>query len=388
MPNAGTTAAPVPAGPGLEGIVAAQTTMSLVDGANGRLMYRGYNIDDLATFASYEEVLFLLVFGELPKSPELADFKTRLTDARSLSPSVRRVLEILPRTGEPIDALRAGVTVMAMEDPTVRSLEHHSLVAKVTKLAAALPTIIAAFERLRHGLEPVEPEPTLSHPANFLYMLRGSRPNDLHTQAINTYLVLLAEHSMNASTFSARATISTNSDLYAAISTALGTLKGDAHGGANERTMEMLLEIGSPDNATAFVEESLRVKRRLMGLGHRIYKTRDPRVNHLMNYSKALADETGTNTWHQIAVRLEEITNNHPYFLDRKLFPNVEFYSAPLLYMLGMSPDLMPAAFAVSRISGWSGHVIEQLATNRIMRPLAAYIGPEPRAYVPLEHRG
>jgi citrate synthase len=388
MPNAGTTAAPVPAGPGLEGIVAAQTTLSLVDGANGRLIYRGYDIDDLATHASFEEVLHLLVFGALPNRQELADLQARLIAARSLSPGVRRVLETLPRTGEPIDALRAGVTAMAMEDPTARSLEHDALVDKVIKLTAALPTIIAAFDRLRRGLEPVDPDPGLNHPANFLYMLRGSRPNDLHSQAFNTYLVLLAEHSMNASTFSARATISTISDLYAAISTALGTLKGDAHGGANQRTMEMLLEIGTPDRAAGFVEESLQVKRRLMGLGHRIYKTRDPRVNHLMHYSEALADESGNGNWHQIAVCLDEITNNHPYFLGRKLFPNVEFYSAPLLYMLGMSPDLMPAAFAVSRISGWSGHVIEQLANNRIIRPLASYIGPEPRVYVPLEQRG
>lgn len=388
MPSAGTTAAPMPAGPGLEGIVAAQTTLSLVDGANGRLIYRGYDIGDLASHAQFEEVLHLLVYGALPNRQELTALQSRLAAARPLSPCVRRVLETLPRTGEPIDALRAGVTTMAMEDPSVRSLEHDALVDKATKLTAVLPTMIAAFDRLRHGLEPVDPDPELSHPANFLYMLRGTRPNDLHTQAFNTYLVLLAEHSMNASTFSARATISTISDLYAAISTALGTLKGDAHGGANQRTMEMLLEIGSPDHAAAFVEESLRVKRRLMGLGHRIYKTRDPRVNHLMNYSKALSDEAGDGTWHQIAVCLDEITNNHPYFLGRKLFPNVEFYSAPLLYMLGMSPDLMPAAFAVSRISGWSGHVIEQLANNRIIRPLASYIGPEPRAYIPLEQRG
>lgn len=388
MPHAGTTAASAPAEPGLEGIVAAQTNLSLVDGTNGRLIYRGYNIDELATQASFEEVLYLLVFGSLPNSRELAQLQARLIASRTLSPGVRRVLETLPRTGEPIDALRAGVTAMAMEDPTVRSLEHDAVVDKVMRLTAALPTIVAAFDRLRRGLEPVEPDPELSHPENFLYMLRGYRPNDLHARAINTYLVLLAEHSMNASTFSARATISTNSDLYAAISTALGTLKGDSHGGANQRTMEMILEIGSPDHAAVFVEESLRVKRRLMGLGHRIYKTRDPRVNHLMHYSQALADEAGDGNWHEIAVCLEVITNHHPYFLERKLFPNVEFYSAPLLYMLGMSPDLMPAVFAVSRISGWSGHVIEQLAHNRIIRPLATYIGPEPRPYVPLEQRG
>jgi citrate synthase len=386
MPNIGTTATPI-AEPGLAGIIAAETTLSRVDGEQGQLIYCGYNIDDFATHACFEEVLYLLTFQSLPNASELAIFKERLAACRPLSPAVLRVLRILPTTGSPIDALRAEVTAVGMEDLTGRALERDALIEKSIRLAAVLPGMLAAFDRLRRGLEPVDPDPELSHAANFLYMLHGNRPNDLHASAFNSYLVLLAEHNMNASTFSARATISTNSDLYAAISTALRTLKGDAHGGTNQRVMEMLLEIGSVERASAFVEESLRSKRRLMGIGHRIYKTRDPRVNHLMHYSEALANHNGDDTWHRIAVRLEEITNNHPYFLERKLFPNVEFYSAPLLYMLGLSPDLMPAAFALSRIAGWSGHVMEQISKNRIIRPLANYVGPAPRAYIPLSAR-
>jgi citrate synthase len=385
MPKTGTTATPVE--PGLAGIIAAETTLSRIDGENGRLIYRGYTIDDLATQASFEEVLYLLIFESPPDPSELIAFNERLALHRSLSPAVLRVLQALPTSGTPIDALRVGVTAAGMEDPTARSLDHEALIEKSIMLAAALPGMLAAFDRMRRGLTVVHPDPELGHAANFLYMLHGTRPNDLHTSAFNSYLVLLAEHGMNASTFSARATISTLSDLYAAISTALGTLKGDAHGGANQRVMEMLLEIGSVECVPAFVDESLRSKRRLMGIGHRIYKTRDPRVNHLMRYSELLADESGNDAWHRIAVRLEEITNDHPYFQERKLFPNVEFYSAPLLYMLGLAPDLMPAAFAVSRIAGWSGHVMEQISKNRIIRPRASYIGPAPRPYIALSER-
>ena len=216
----------------------------------------------------------------------------------------------------------------------------------------------------------------------------GERQTELREHALDAYLVLLAEHSMNASTFSARVTISTISDLYSAISTALGTLNGDAHGRANQRAMEMLLEIGSADNVENYVEESLRTKRRLMGLGHRIYKVRDPRVNFLMNYSKQLADETGDHTWHDLAQRLEQVTAQHPFFLERKLYPNVEFYSAPLLHVLGFDTDMMPAAFAMSRIGGWSAHVLEQLEDNRLIRPAARYVGPEHPTYVPIDQRG
>ncbi|MBX5444343.1 citrate/2-methylcitrate synthase [Sphaerobacter sp.] len=387
MADAGTGAATT-AGRGLEGIVVAESELSLVDGTNGRLYYRGYSIHDLVQSASFEEVLYLLWYGELPTRAELDELNAKLVAARALSPSVMEVLRVLPRGGEPIDALRAAVTVMGMEDDDAFNFSRDALLERSIRLTGAMATMLAAFDRLRHGKEPVEPDPSLGHAANFLYMLRGERASELQERAMDAYLVLLAEHSMNASTFSARVTLSALSDIYSAVSSALGTLKGDAHGGANRRAMEMLLAIGSADKAEAYVEESLRIKRRLMGLGHRIYKTRDPRVDHLMGYSEKVAAEKGDTTWHDLAVRLEQITSTHPYFLERKLFPNVEFYSAPLLYALLGETDLMPAVFGVSRIGGWTANLLEQAAANRIIRPQAAYVGPDPRPYVPLEQRG
>ncbi|MBX6342053.1 MAG: tungsten formylmethanofuran dehydrogenase [Thermomicrobiaceae bacterium] len=373
---------------GLEGVVVADTTLCMIDGTNGRLTYEGYSIDDLAAHASFEEVLYLLWYSKLPTRAELDAFCQRLVEGRPLSSTVMQVIRDLPRGGRPIDALRAAVTAMGMEDPDQENLAHDAVLAKAIHVAAAMPTMLAAYARLRDGKEPIDPDPELNHAANFLYMLHGERPTDLDQRAFNTYLVLLAEHSMNASTFSARVTISTISDYYAAIASALGTLKGDAHGGANQRTMEMLLQIGEPENIDEYVEESLRTKRRLMGLGHRIYKTRDPRVNHLMRYSEALSEEKGDRRWHDMAERLEQITSHHPYFLERKLYPNVEFYSAPLLYMLGFKTDMMPAIFALSRIGGWSAHVMEQLKDNRIIRPQAHYVGPEHQEWVPIDQRG
>lgn len=374
-------------GRGLEGIAVAETSLSMVYGTEGRLTYRGYNIDDLAQHASFEEVLYLLWYGKLPNKAELDELQHKLVSARTLSPAVMGVIRALPRGGDPIDAVRAGVTAMGMEDPNIDDFSHDAVLEKAIRLAGAMPTMLAAFDRLRTGKEPVDPDPKLGHSANFLYMLRGQQASDLDVAAFNTYLVLLAEHSMNASTFSARVTTSAMSDIYAAISTGLGTLKGSAHGGANMMSMKMLLDIGSPDNVENYLEESLRIHRRLMGFGHRIYKTRDPRVNHLMGYSAQLAEETGDPTWHQLAQRLEDLAGHHKYFLEHKIFPNVDFYSAPVLHMLGFSTDLMPAIFALSRIGGWSASVLEQLENNRIYRPIAVYVGPESQTFVPLEDR-
>lgn len=375
-------------GRGLEGIVVAETTLSMVDGTNGRLAYRGYSIDDLARHASFEEVLYLLWYGALPTKAELAALDEKLKAARTLSPQVMGVMRALPTTGAPIDALRAGVTALALEDPDCDNLEPDALLEKSIRMTGALPTMLAAYLRLRNGQEPVDPDPTLGHAANFLLMLDGEPPSDLRAQAMNAYLVLVSEHSMNASTFSARVTASTLSDIYSAMSSGLGTLKGDAHGGANMRAMEMLLAIGTPEAAEEYVEESLRIKRRLMGMGHRIYKTRDPRVNHLMGYSARLAEETGVATWHKLAEKIEEITSSHPYFVERRLFPNVEFYSAPMLYTLGIPLDAMPAAFGLSRIGGWTANAMEQYAVNRIYRPQASYVGPSSLEWVPIEQRG
>jgi citrate synthase len=373
---------------GLEGVVVAETSLSMVDGQNGILRYRGYNIDDLAQQTTFEEIMHLLWFGSLPTRAQLDQLESRLRSNRTLSNTAKQVIADLPETGAPIDAIRAAVTAMAMEDPDERSLDPAAIEERSIRLAATFPTILAAYLRTREGKDMVDPDPSLGEAGNFLYMMTGERPTPLQADSFNCYLILVAEHSMNASTFASRVTFSTITDLYSAVSSALGCLKGDAHGGANARAMEMLLEIGSADKADEYIEESLRIKRRLMGIGHRVYRTRDPRAKHLMGYSQSVSEEKGNRTWHDIAVRLEEITNEHPYFTERKLYPNVEFYSAPLLYMLGIPTDAMPAAFAVSRVVGWTANLMEQLKNNRLIRPQARYTGTETAEFVPIDQRG
>lgn len=373
---------------GLEGLVVAQTELSSVNGTEGILTYRGYNINDLAENARFEEIMYLLWYGALPTRSQLDDLNDKVRHHRQLSNDVMNTLKALPRTGAPIDSLKVGVTALGMEDPDQDDLSQDGLREKAIRLAAAMPTVLAAYQRLRNGDEPVAPDTELDTAANFLYMVRGKKPSQTQADAFNLYLVLLAEHSMNASTFTARSTISSTSDLYSAITAALGSLKGVAHGGANMMAMNMLIEIGDPAKIEEYVDESLRTKRRLMGLGHRIYKTRDPRVNHLMKWSEKVANEVGDTQWYQLAHNMEELTNHHPYFTERKLYPNVEFYSAPLLYNLGLPPDMMPGVFALSRIAGWSANVMEQMEDNRLMRPQAEYVGPAHQDFVPIDQRG
>lgn len=373
---------------GLEGLVVAQTELSSVNGTEGILTYRGYNINDLAENARFEEIMYLLWYGTLPTRSQLDELNDKVRHHRQLSNDVMNTLKALPRTGAPIDSLKVGVTALGMEDPDQDDLSQDGLREKAIRLAAAMPTILAAYQRLRNGDEPVAPDTELDTAANFLYMVRGKKPSQTQADAFNLYLVLLAEHSMNASTFTARSTVSSTSDLYSAITAALGSLKGVAHGGANMMAMNMLLEIGDPAKIEEYVDESLRTKRRLMGLGHRIYKTRDPRVNHLMKWSEKVANEVGDTQWYQLAHNMEELTNHHPYFTERKLYPNVEFYSAPLLYNLGLPPDMMPGVFALSRIAGWSANVMEQMEDNRLMRPQAEYVGPAHQDFVPIDRRG
>lgn len=373
---------------GLEGLVVAETALSSVDGTNGILTYRGYNANDIVNRVSFEEVLHLLWYGEFPTRAQLDELNSHLARHRKLPDNILDVIRALPTSGQPIDALKVGVTALGMVDPKQDSWDQGDLLEKSIRTTAAMPTILAAYERLRNGKEPVDPVDDLTSAGNFLYMLHGERQSDAKQSAFDTYLMLLVEHSMNASTFTARSTISSSSDYYSAITAALGSLKGIAHGGANMMAMNMLIEIGDPAKIRDYVDESLQIKRRLMGIGHRIYKTRDPRVNHLMAWSEKIADEVGDDTWYQLAHNMEVLTNDHPYFTERKLYPNVEFYSAPLLYNLGIQPDVMPAVFAISRIGGWSANLIEQVADNRLMRPQAKYIGPERQEFVPIDERG
>ncbi|MDQ6695668.1 MAG: tungsten formylmethanofuran dehydrogenase [Chloroflexota bacterium] len=373
---------------GLEGVVIGSSSISLVEGTEGRLSYRGYKIQDLAGNASYEEVLYLLLNGELPGKQQLGQLEMTLREQRDLPEEAVRVLKALPITGEPIDVLRTVVSALALIDPDLDNTSEGAVKAKALTLVARMPTIVAAYDRIRDGKEPVAPNKDLGHAANLLYMLKGEVPSPEDTDALNAYFVLAAEHSFNASTFTAKVVISTLSDYFSGIVGAISALKGAAHGGANQKAMEMMLEIGSEDNVDNFIDHALATKRRLMGMGHRIYKTYDPRASQLNEHARVVAERSGESRWYGIARKVDEISHTHPYFSERKIYPNVEFYSAPLLYTLGFKPDLMPALFACSRVSGWSAHILEQLQDNRIIRPNADYIGPEIRDYVAIEDRG
>ena len=371
---------------GLESVVAADTRLGAVAGTAGTLHYAGYRIDGLATRASFEEALYLLLHGELPDTAQLGDVRAELARAQG-DDTALAILHDLPMGGAPIDALRTAVSVLAQYDPRVEDTSPDNVRRIGVRLAALMPVALAANERRVQGQEPVAPDPALSHAANFLYMLRGERPSVVATRAMDAYLVLLAEHGLNASTFAARVAIGAGADAYAALVAAVSTLKGDAHGGANRRAMEMLQAIGGPAQVAAYIEESLRTHRRVMGIGHRIYKTRDPRARVLEALARDLAEESGDRVPFDTARELERVTAAHPHYVERKLYPNVEFFSAPVLHGLGIRAEAMPAVFALSRVAGWTAHIQEQLADNRLIRPRARYIGPAPRPFQPVDRR-
>ncbi|MEO6893220.1 MAG: citrate synthase/methylcitrate synthase [Ktedonobacteraceae bacterium] len=364
---------------GLEGIVAATTALSKVEGTAGRLIYRGYSIHDLARTTSFEEVAYLLWFGHLPRQAELSDFKVRLAAQRALPSTVSQVLRALPTTVEPMDALRTlasawgAVTVKGQPD-----------IDQAIALTASFPVFLAAFHRYRNGLEPLESRAELGHAANYLYLLTGQVPKEEHVQALNAYLVLLADHGMNASTFTARVVASTGSDIASAIVAAVGALKGPLHGGAPSKVQDMLRSIGTIDNADPWLRDAIIKGDRLMGFGHRVYKTYDPRSEELRELAR-LADPQQFALAHHVEQRalalLDELKPG------RRLYTNVEFYSAVLLSSVGLPGDLFTPTFAVSRAAGWTAHVLEQVSNNRLIRPEAEYTGPAEVQFVPLKER-
>jgi citrate synthase len=371
---------------GLENVVVADTALSAIDGTHGRLSYRGYNIHELATAACFEEVFFLLLHGELPDKIQLQEFKRRLRDERVLTNEEINLVHAAPRRGHGMDALRTLVSALTqLYSEGVLSPEAAERVGM--RVAAKMPTMIAAWHRLRTNQAPIAPDQSLDHAANFLYMLRGEQPSASAAKAFDTYLVLLAEHGFNASTFAARVAIGAYADPGCALVSAIGTLKGLLHGGANQKAMETFLAIGRPEAAADYIEGLLARRERLMGVGHRIYKVEDPRVRHLRAQVEALAADGQGQQWQAIADEVAQIIAEHPHFTHRHLAPNVEFYSAPLLYTLGVPLDLFTCAFAVSRISGWTAHIREQIVDNRLIRPKAGYNGPAPRAFVALPER-
>ncbi|MFM8356966.1 MAG: citrate/2-methylcitrate synthase [Verrucomicrobiota bacterium] len=367
---------------GLEGIVAAHTRLSDVRGDVGQLVYCGYNIDELAGKVSYEEVLHLLHYNRLPTAKELRELKAELVGFRDLPQGVVDLITSLPRSTPPMHAIRTGVSALGCFDTAADDDTMHAQRRKALRLVAQIPVITAYFHRARQGQPLVAPDPSLGEAANFLYMVDGEKPSAEKESTMDMCYVLHADHGMNASTFSARVTIATLSDMYSAITSAIGTLKGPLHGGANEGVIKMLQEIGSPDKVDAFVEESLAQKRKIMGIGHRVYKVLDPRAPHLKRMAQILSAQLGEPKWIQMSERIAEL------MLTRKgLHANVDFYSATVYYSLGIPTDLFTPIFAIARTSGWTAHVLEQLSDNRLIRPQSVYTGPVGLQVVPIDQR-
>ena len=364
---------------GLEGIVAATTAISKVEGTAGRLIYHGYNIHDLARTTSFEEVAHLLWFGHLPNQKELTDLKAKLVAERTLPTQVVEVLRNLPKTAEPMDALRTAASAWG-----AMAIKGKPTIEQAIAVTARFPLFLAAFQRLRNGLEPLESQPHLDYAGNYLYLLTGQEPKEEHVRGLNAYLVLLADHGMNASTFTARVVASTESDIVSSVVAALGALKGPLHGGAPSKVLDMLHEIGTVDNAEPWLRNAITHGGRLMGFGHRVYKTEDPRAEELREMAR-VADPQGF----VLARRVEELAVS---LLDelkpgRRLYTNVEFYSAALLSSVGLSGDLFTPTFAASRVAGWTAHILEQVQNNRLIRPEADYTGPMDTHFVPLRER-
>ncbi len=374
---------------GLEGVVVGSTQLSNVEGAVGRLTYRGYDIDDLAPNATFEEIVHLLLYGHLPNRHELEMLKRELGSRRSLPEPLISSMQNVPKTAWPMDVLRTVVSGLGLFSPVNAHGEHLSDVHTAIELIAKMPTIVAAWDRIRRGLNPVDPRADLSQAANFLYMRSGKVPHAIEADALDTYFVLLADHSYNASTFAARVTASTRADVYASVTAALATLQGDLHGGAASASYHTLTEVKVPENAERYVREALARNERIMGMGHREYKVRDPRARHLEAMARKLSEHEGNSHWYQIAHRLEEASRK--VLLEKKpdntIYANVDFYTAPVLADLGIPGDEFTCLFACGRIAGWTGHILEQLADNRLIRPQATYDGPAPGPYVPIDKR-
>lgn len=372
---------------GLAGVTAADTTASFVDGENGILIYRGYGIEDLGANATFEEVVYLLWYDKLPNAAELEAFTAEMAANRALSDEILEQIRSFPEDASPMAVLRTTISAMGLYDPTADAIDLDSARQKALQLTAALPTIVATFERLRKGEEPVTPNADLGHAANFLYMLDGVPPEPAAVAALDSYLVMLADHGFNASTFAARVTTGTGADMYSAITSAVGTLKGAAHGGAAERAMEQFFEADDADSVADWYETARANDRRIMGIGHRVYKVEDPRARILRPLSQELAHSGGNDKWYEIAKEIEELTRQDDYFVERNLYANVDYYSAVVLYTLEIPTDQFTCVFAASRVAGWTTHVLEQLADNRLIRPKANYVGDRDLTFVPLADR-
>jgi citrate synthase len=371
--------------PGLADVPVAESAISFIDGQRARLEYRGVAVETLAKESCFEETAWLLLKGELPTQRELAAFDHQLRHHRRIKYKLIDLIKCLPETGHPMDALQAGVAAMGMFYPARDVHNAQSNWDSVVRLIAKLPTIVATFHRLRHGDAPITPRDDLGHAANFYYMLTEQEPSPAVAKVLDACLILHAEHTMNASTFSGRVTGSTLANPYTVISSAIGTLTGPLHGGANEQVLDMLDEIGSPENARAWLDDAVAHKKKIMGMGHRVYKVKDPRATVLQELAENVFVETGRPKLYQLAVELERVAAG--VLGPKGIHPNVDFYSGIIYLTIGIPRDLFTPIFAIARVAGWLAHWLEQLQHNRIFRPEQIYVGKHDVHYVPLEKR-
>jgi 2-methylcitrate synthase len=369
---------------GLEGVVATTSRICFIDGEQGVLAYSGIDIHELADNSTFEEVCYLLWFGRLPKAEELNDLHQRLAAERSLDPGIIDLLRKAPKHATPMEVLRTAVSALSFYDPDNKNGDHDANIRKAIRLTSQIAMIVAAYDRIRKGKDIVTPDRSLSHAANFLLLLNGEMPSKTAEQAFDIALILHADHELNASTFAARVTAGTLSDMHSSATSAIGALKGPLHGGANEAVMRLLKDIDSTkSDPVEYVRRLLGHKIKISGFGHRVYHTEDPRATHLRKMSHDLGVSSGQPKWYEMSRQIEEFVN-----AEKKLNANVDFYSASTYHVLGIDIDLFTPIFAVSRISGWTAHVIEQLDNNRLIRPRADYIGPEyPQHWVRVENR-
>jgi citrate synthase len=372
-------------GKGLEGVITCMSKIGYVDGEKGWLVYRGYNIFDLAEHSTYEETAYLLYFGELPTKRQLEEFDAKLRKYRPIPKQVIDALKLIPKDVHPMAALRTGISVLGCFDPKAddTSVENETEIG--IKLIAQMATVAGAIARIRKGKEPIEPDSSLSHAANFLYMVTGEKPDDYFARVMDVALLLHADHGMNNSTLTCMTVNSTLSDMYSSIVSGISSLKGPLHGGANERALAEIMHLKNEDEATAYVKDAIAKKKKIMGFGHRVYKAYDPRAKVLGKYSEEVTRKMGQEYLYKVAKRVEEEVI--AAYGARGIFPNVDFYSGTIYYAMGIEPKMFTPIFAVARIAGWSARVLEYLPENRIFRPRAVYVGELERKYIPLDER-
>ena len=368
---------------GLEDVVVSTSEICFIDGREGRLLYRGFDVDELVEKSTFEEVIFLLWQGHLPSKKELADHMKALAAGRKIPPKVLAMLRLLPKKTPPMEVLRTGVSALSSFDPDDHDNSHEASVRKAVRLTAQMPTLVAAWERMRHGKSPVSPNPKLSLAANFLYMMTGKKPTELAAKTFDTALILHADHEFNASTFAARVTAATLSDMHSSVVSGIGALKGPLHGGANEQVMLMVDKIKNPLDAESYVRKNLQDRSfRIMGFGHRVYRVEDPRAKHLRRLAFELGKQAGDTTKAEMINTIARVVTQ-----EKKIFPNVDLFSGAAYRSMGIATDQFTPIFAMSRVAGWAAHVLEQHANNRLIRPRSEYTGATRATYVPIDQR-